>query len=146
MVYWIVTHHALKYSPDHMSVVSVWLLVLMSLVLVVYPLSLTAWLEDGSIDLYYEINLIGTSLLALFFFSVKVEEGRSSSLYRLWRKLVPLIAVAWYSVALLLLKIGKEQRWMIIMAPFVFMAPFGTENKEDIEEKENDDAEETKED
>jgi len=146
MVYWIVTYHALKYSPDHMTVVSVWLLVLMSLVLVVYPLSLTAWLEDGSIDLYYEINLIGVSLLALFFFSVKVEEGRSSSLYRLWRKLVPLIAVAWYSVALLLLKIGKEQRWMIIMAPFVFMTPFGTENKEDSEEKENDDAEETKED
>ena len=147
MVYWIVTHHALKYSPDHMSVVSVWLLVLMSLVLVVYPLSLTAWLEDGSIDLYYEINLIGASLLALFFFSVKVEEGRASSLYRLWRKLVPLIAVAWYSVALLLLKIGKEQRWMIIMAPFVFMAPFGTENKEDVdEEKEHNDAEEAKED
>ena len=147
MVYWIVTHHALKYSPDCMSVVSVWLLVLTSLGLVLYPLCLTVWLEDGSIDLYYEINLVIVSVGTLFYFSIKIEEGKASSLYRLWHKLAPLTAVVWYSVALLLLKIGKEQRWMIIMSPFCFMFPLGAESKEVIdEEKERDDAEDAKED
>ena len=109
MVYWIVTHHALKFSPECMSVISVWLLVLMSLGLVLYPLCLTAWLDDGSIDLYYEINLIIVSVGTLFYFSVKIEKDSASSLYLLWHKLAPLIAVVWYSIALLLLKIGKEQ-------------------------------------
>merc|ERR1712083_283678 len=103
--------------------------------------------EDGSIDLYYEINLIIVSVGTLFYFSIEIEKGRASSLYLLWHKLAPLIAVVWYSIALLLLKIGKEQRWMIIMAPFCFMFPLGTENKEDIdEETERKDAEESKED
>jgi len=142
MVYWIMMHHALKISPDYMSVFSVWLLILMSLGLVLYPLCLTTWLDDGSIDLYYEINLIITIVGTLFSFSVKIEEGRASSLYRLWHKVAPLTAVVWYSVALLLLKIGKEQRWMIIMAPFCFTFPLGTENKEDIDvEEDGDDAE-----
>ncbi len=131
MIYWMTIHHALKFSPDYMSVVSAWLLILFSLGLVLYPLCLTVWLDTESLDLYYQINLILVCVGTLFFFSIKIEEEKGNSLYRLWHKAAPIAAILWYSIAYLLLKIGKEQRWMIIIAPFCFMFPLGADVKED---------------
>jgi hypothetical protein len=131
MVYWMTIHHALKFSPDYMSVISAWLLILFSLGLVLYPLCLTVWLDTESLDMYYQINLILVCVGTLFFFSIKIEDDRGNKLYRLWHKAAPIAAILWYSIAYLLFKIGKEQRWMIIMAPFCFMFPLGADVKVD---------------
>jgi len=124
-----------------MSVLQVWLLVFYSLGSVFYPLCLTAWIEDGFIESYYVLNLLMISLLCLFTLLTEVEQGRSNSLYRVWHKFAPIVALTWYSVGYILLKFGKEQRWMIIMAPFCFMFPLGgkSQNLSSHDEVEKDD-------
>jgi len=45
MVFWLEIHHFLKFSPNIFSILQVWLIFLASLGLVMYPLSLAAWIE-----------------------------------------------------------------------------------------------------
>lgn len=100
------------------------------------PLCITAWIEDGAVDIYYIINLAMCGFLVLFSFLTQIERGRSNALFRLWHKLGPIAATTWYGIAFTLLSIGKEQRWMIIVAPFCFMMPLGgalPESTDDIE-------------
>ena len=130
MAFWINIHSMFRFSPSTMSVWQVWCVVCFSLGIVFYPLCIQAWIAEGSVDegsvsLYYEINLALCSCGVLLVFLTKIERGRSNCLYRVWHKLAPISATIWYLIAYILLKTGREQLWMIIIAPFMFMAPLG---------------------
>lgn len=134
MGYWLNIHHNLKFSPPELSVLQVWAIVFLSLGMVFYPLCITAWIEGGSAESYYIVNLALCGFLSIFAFLTQIGRGRSNTLYRLWHKFGPLMFLAWYSVAFGLYKAGREQQWMIVMGPIAFMFPLGGEKKTIIDE------------
>jgi uncharacterized membrane protein len=137
MAYWLNIHHMLKFSPSKISVLQVWFVVVLSLGMIAYPLCITAWVEQGSVEIYYVINLILVGFVSVFSFLTQIELGESNALYRLYHKLGPLVALVWYVLAYSLYKAESEQRWMIIAAPFLFMAPFGGEQLQELDISDN---------
>lgn len=126
MAYWLNIHHMLKYSPMQMSVLQVWCVAFFSLGMVFYLLCIIAWIEEGSVEGYYIINLAlySYSFGVIFSFLTQIERVRSNVLYKLWHKMAPIMSLIWYSIAYILLKIGREQRWMIIVALFSIRTTF----------------------
>lgn len=127
MVYWINLHHFLKFSPPKFSVLQVWLLVLMSLGLVFYPMSLDAWIEGDNNVMYYIVNIYLCTLLTVFNFLLEIRGA--NAVYRLYHKLAPSMAVAWYSLAFVLDQVGVPADFMIWIAPFLYLVPLGAKEK-----------------
>ena len=129
--HWINLHHWQKFAPkEKMTILQLWCIVIMALTMIFYPLSISAWFFGGEIEVYYVINIAVCVFSMLLSFLSQIERGRSNRLYRLWHKVAPILGVVWYSVAYILFKIGKEQQWMIIIAPFCYMFPLGGEKKQ----------------
>ncbi|EJK71422.1 hypothetical protein THAOC_07138, partial [Thalassiosira oceanica] len=83
-----------------------------------------AWISDNNNELYYIVN-IALCVLVAALLQVTTIEKAANSLYILWHYLVGKIAVVWYLIAYLLLKIGHEQLWMLVLGPICFMFPVG---------------------
>ena len=124
----------------------VWLIAFMSLALVFYPLSLVgcllcklpfscrwshsrniqgAWISDGGNELYYIVNIALCVLVTALLQVTTIDNEAANSLYIIWHNLVGKIAVVWYLIAYLLLRVGKEQLWMLVLGPIAFMFPVG---------------------
>ena len=121
MVYWLNTHHFLKYSPDNMSIVQVWCMALFCLGLVVYPLSLAMWIENGNNDSYYYINTGCCFIMMIFNIATPVDDN-ANDLFKLYHKAAPSTAFLFYSVATILNWQGVEgSKYMLYVAPFCFV-------------------------
>ncbi|KAL7551672.1 hypothetical protein ACHAWF_017311 [Thalassiosira exigua] len=129
MGYWLNVHHNLKFSPKTLSVLQVWCLVFFALGMVFYPLAISAWIEEGSVEIYYIVNLALCGFMVIFSFLTKIEPGKSRILYRWWHKSAPVIALVWYTIAYVLHKAGNGQLWMLIVAPFLQLIPLGGEKE-----------------
>ena len=113
-----------------MSVLQVWCVVFFALGVVFYPLSIQAWISEGSVDVYYVVNLCLSAFFVVFSFLTYVDPGRSTLLYRFWHKIAPITSFIWYLIAFSLLRSGHEQRWMIIVGPFIALFPIGGEKEQ----------------
>jgi len=131
MVFWINIHHFFKFSADVMTIWQVWLLLFVSLGLVFYLVSLTAWIENGDATLYYIVNTTVCFILSIFNYLTPIDES-ANYLYRLYHRLGPIVATVWYGIATILKLCGIEKSiYMVYIAPFTFMLPMGAQTKND---------------
>ena len=124
MVFWINVHHFLKYTTV-LSLVQVWLLLFASLGLVLYLLSLDAWIEVSDASFYYIFNAAICLLVSLFNLLTSIDDD-VSDLFWLWHRFAPSVATVWYAVASALHFSGVGgSRYMLFVAPFLYTVPLG---------------------
>ena len=97
--------------------------------LVVYPLSLAIWIEEGDSSSYYYINT-GCCLIYLIFNILTPVDERANDLFRLYHKVAPAIATIFYGIATILHWQGiVASKYMVYVAPFCFVMPVGGQSK-----------------
>lgn len=134
MVFWINVHHFLKYTTE-LSLVQVWLLLFASLGLVLYLLSLAAWIEVSDASFYYVFNAVICLLLSAFNLLTAIGDD-ASDLFWLWHRFAPSVATVWYVVASALHFAGVGgSRYMLFIAPFLYTVPLGGKRKGGIRKK-----------
>lgn len=123
-VYWLNFHHFLKFVDDEsFSAAQTWTVALLALGIVLYPLSLSAWLERGDMTLYLYVNLFICAALNVWNLFTRYSAG--NSIFKAYVYLGTPAALVWYLVVLLSTSKNIDLEWMIWLAPFLFCVPLG---------------------
>ena len=130
VIYWLQVHHFLKFSPNAMSLPQVWCVGIFSFGLVLYPISLSYWIETDENAIYYYINTGICFSVGVFICLTKIDAS-ANSLFVLWTRGTPIISTIYYGVATILkVVVGWDKSDILLyIAPWCFVCPLGAKFK-----------------
>lgn len=129
-VYWLNFHHMLKFVDDmNFSLSQTWTIAVLALGIVLYPLSLSAWLERGDMTLYLWVNSFICAGLNVW--NCLTNYPRANRLFKTYIYYGSAAAMLWYLSVLYLTYQGVDLEWMVWLAPLLFCVPLGAKKVQD---------------